>query len=690
MAQMLSSRRHWRRELSVLLAQSATPATLSPAPCASCWPNHGHSGVMVKYGLIPCSSSFWDYVTPIALTSDVSACSTLGAGSARPFIHQRQQQELVVNADLNLALRREHQKQLLKVHSKASTLKAQEELIFQLESKAIEGTALLNKHASWPQPSDGKEGGAGESSEKNPKEGSGHCLLHDEPPASDTESSSEEEEEFGVVGNRSRFVKVNCLRCCQICSPLCAFAILAACIGLLRIWMPSRKNLEQWNLLGKYSANKKQLEKIELGELGLKTVWRNIIDMNRQMYLLNSAANPLKVDVKSAADLISLLATVEGLQKSVASIGNTCPSCCGGKTENCGRTQEAMELPQSDMNQHSLAETRGSNQIIPLPSAPSELDNKTHSENLKQDVLYLHNSLEEVNSALGGEQRQNDLKLEGMNEAVSIILPRVNLVERDPVAMGKVEKQATVLQEEGIKREASSDSRLSKLSRKLQLISTLTHKLRATELRDLFHKSGQNEDGKLTSQEIWNSLGSAMPAPESLMLMKMEDNSSQMNNAVPTSPLLQQMGHPHSYPSLGQISNPYEQQPPGKELNKYASLKAVADKANDDFYSKRRHLAELAAKGNLPLHPSRARPRQAERTKSRTNKTSSHPLAYNSNTNFKGWDTGEHSLRRQAYGSKGKLGTAESGSSDPLGTRPQHYPPPQPYFITNSKTEVTV
>lgn len=48
-----------------------------------------------------------------------------------------------------------------------------------------------------------------------------------------------------------------------------------------------------------------------------------------------------------------------------------------------------------------------------------------------------------------------------------------------------------------------------------------------------------------------------------------------MNNAVPTSPLLQQMGHPHSYPNLGQISNPYEQQPPGKELNKYASLKAV-------------------------------------------------------------------------------------------------------------------
>lgn len=52
-------------------------------------------------------------------------------------------------------------------------------------------------------------------------------------------------------------------------------------------------------------------------------------------------------------------------------------------------------------------------------------------------------------------------------------------------------------------------------------------------------------------------------------------DTTQMNNTVPTSPLLQQMGHPHSYPNLGQISNPYEQQPPGKELNKYASLKAV-------------------------------------------------------------------------------------------------------------------
>ncbi|KAK1333666.1 hypothetical protein QTO34_006051 [Cnephaeus nilssonii] len=51
MVQTLSSRRQRRRELSVLLAQSATPATLSPAPCASCWPNRGRSGVMTMVPL---------------------------------------------------------------------------------------------------------------------------------------------------------------------------------------------------------------------------------------------------------------------------------------------------------------------------------------------------------------------------------------------------------------------------------------------------------------------------------------------------------------------------------------------------------------------------------------------------------------------------------------------------------------
>ncbi|ELK06125.1 EF-hand calcium-binding domain-containing protein 14 isoform X1 [Pteropus alecto] len=458
---------------------------------------------------------------------------------------------------------------------------------------------------------------AGDSRRKKPKKGSGHRLLRTEPPDSDSESSSEEEE-FGVVGNRSRFVKGDYVRCCKICYPLCAFVILAACVvacvGLVWMQVALKEDLDALKekfrtmesnqkssfqeipkLNEELLSKQKQLEKIESGELGLSKVWINITEMNKQISLLNSAVNHLKANVKSAADLISLPATVEGLQKSVASIGNTLNSvhlAVEAIQKTVDEHKKAMELLQSDTNQHSSKETSGSNQITPSPSAPSELDNKTHNENLKQDILYLHNSLEEVNSALVGYQRQNDLKLKGMNETVSNLTQRVNLVERDLVAMSKVEKQANLsfsmmgdraatlkresihqvtnrtdtVKTQSIKKEDSSDSQVSKLKEKLQLISALTNKPesnrppetaheedvqsftskpsalpkftqshgdqieKATQLRpislpgisniedlqDLFHKSGQNVDGKLTYQEIWNSLGSAIPVPESL------------------------------------------------------------------------------------------------------------------------------------------------------------------------------
>ncbi|KYO30543.1 protein shisa-9 isoform A [Alligator mississippiensis] len=201
-------------------------------------------------------------------------------------------------------------------------------------------------------------------------------------------------------------------------------------------------------------------------------------------------------------------------------------------------------------------------------------------------------------------------------------------------------------------------------------------------LKNRFHSSRIEEKA-----DFYNDL---------LLSFRRVQDASQMNNVVPTSPLLPQMSHPHSYPNMGQITNPYEQQPPGKELNKYASLKAVADKVNDDFYSKRRHLAELAAKGSLPLHPVRM---EEDRTyapdngttkhngqKSKITKIHTHPMAYN----YKTWDPSDQSFRRQAYANKGKHGPGEPMLSNTLTTRSQQYLPPQPYFITNSKTEVTV
>ncbi|XP_006986667.2 EF-hand calcium-binding domain-containing protein 14 [Peromyscus maniculatus bairdii] len=425
---------------------------------------------------------------------------------------------------------------------------------------------------------------AGDSRRKKPKKEKGpssHRLLRTEPPDSDSESSSEEEEEFGAIGNRSRFVKGDYLRCCKICYPLCAFVILAACVvacvGLVWMQVALKEDLDALKekfrtmesnqkssfqeipkLNDELLSKQKQLEKIESGELGLSRVWINITEMNKQISLLSSAVNHLKANVKSAADLLSLPSTVEGLQKSVASIGNTLNSvhlAVEAIQKTVDEHKKTLELLQSSM------ETNGSNQIIPSSSATSELDSKTHSESSKQDILYLHNSLEELNSTVMGYQRQSDLKFEGMNETLSNLTQRLSLIESDVVALSKAEKRANLT---SIVKEDNSNSQVSKLREKLQLISALTNKPESNrppetaeeeqvqnftsdpsalskfshllgdqietqlkpislpgissikDLQDLFHKAGQDAEGMLTYQEIWNSLGSAMPRPESL------------------------------------------------------------------------------------------------------------------------------------------------------------------------------
>ncbi|MEJ1282597.1 EF-hand calcium binding domain 14 [Cricetulus griseus] len=394
---------------------------------------------------------------------------------------------------------------------------------------------------------------AGDSRRKKPKKGpSSHRLLRTEPPDSDSESSSEEEEEFGAIGNRSRFVKGDYLRCCKICYPLCAFVILAACVvacvGLVWMQVALKEDLDA--LKEKFRAmesnqkssfqeipklneellsKQKQLEKIESGELGLSRVWINITEMNKQISLLSSAVNHLKANVKSAADLLGLPSTVEGLQKSVASIGNTLNS-----------VHLAVEAIQRTVDEHKKT----------LELLQSNMD-----------ILYLHNSLEEINSTVVGYQRQSNLKFEGMNETLSNLTQRLSLMESDVAALNKAEKRANLTSS---RKEDNSNSQVSKLREKLQLISALTNKPESNrppetaeeeqvqnftsdpstlpkfsyflgnqmetqlkpislpgissikDLQELFHKAGQDMDGMLTYQEIWNSLGSAMPRPESL------------------------------------------------------------------------------------------------------------------------------------------------------------------------------
>ncbi|XP_058408314.1 EF-hand calcium-binding domain-containing protein 14 isoform X2 [Diceros bicornis minor] len=377
---------------------------------------------------------------------------------------------------------------------------------------------------------------AGDSRRKKPKKGSGHRLLRTEPPDSDSESSSEEEEEFGVAGNRSRFVKT---KWTVLNSELPSNEAITHFFSIFMLFFSCQLEYVESNQKSSFQeipklneellSKQKQLEKVESGELGLNRVWINITEMNKQISLLTSAVNHLKANVKSAADLISLPATVEGLQKSVASIGNTLNSvhlAVEAIQKTVDEHKTTMELLQSDM--HFLKETSGSNQIVPSPSATSELDNKTHNENLKQ---------------MG--DRAATLKRESLRQ---------------------VTNRTDTVKIQSIKKEDSSDSQVSKLREKLQLISALTSKPESNrppetaseeqvqsftskpsalpkfpqslgdqiekaaqlrpislpgissvkDLQDLFRKTDQDVDEKLTYQEISNSLGSALPEPESL------------------------------------------------------------------------------------------------------------------------------------------------------------------------------
>ncbi|XP_010589610.1 EF-hand calcium-binding domain-containing protein 14 isoform X4 [Loxodonta africana] len=395
---------------------------------------------------------------------------------------------------------------------------------------------------------------AGDSRRKKPKKGSGHRLLRTEPPDSDSESSSEEEEEFGVVGNRSRFVKGDYLRCCKICYPLCAFVILAACVvacvGLVWMQVALKEDLDALKekfrtmesnqkssfqeipklneeLLGK----QKQIEKIESGELGLKKVWINITEMNKQIALLTSAVNHLKANVKSASNLISLPATVEGLQKSVASIGNTLNSvhlAVEAIQKTVDEHKKTIEILQSDMNQHLLEDTSGSNQITPSPSITSELDNKTHSENLKQmsdrAATLKRESLDQVTNRTDSLKTQNIKKEDTSASQVSQVKEKLQLISAltDKPESGRPPETADTEQVQSF---TSEPSALPKFSQSLGDQIEKAAQLRPVslpgisnvkDLQGLFQKTGRDVDGKLTYQEIWNSLGSAVPEPKSL------------------------------------------------------------------------------------------------------------------------------------------------------------------------------
>ncbi|CAG12213.1 unnamed protein product [Tetraodon nigroviridis] len=167
-----------------------------------------------------------------------------------------------------------------------------------------------------------------------------------------------------------------------------------------------------------------------------------------------------------------------------------------------------------------------------------------------------------------------------------------------------------------------------------------------------------------------------------------------VNSLAQTSGLVQQ-----PYPDVGQLSSPYEQQPASKDLNQYATLKAVAEKANESFYGNRRQMMEMATKGSLPMEaldlepePSNpySPPRQLKQNGHRYKNHRSHSsqsLCYSSAAASpvapRPWESQEAPGLRHSCIPK-RLCIVEKE------VRSTRYLPPQPYFVTNSKTEVTV
>lgn len=131
---------------------------------------------------------------------------------------------------------------------------------------------------------------------------------------------------------------------------------------------------------------------------------------------------------------------------------------------------------------------------------------------------------------------------------------------------------------------------------------------------------------------------------------------------------------------------------------------SLAEKANESFHSNRRQAIEMTTKGSLPMEgmdmepePSNpySPPRQLSTKKDghkyRSSKSHSFqsPSPHSSSIAaspavLRSWDSQDTLGLRQSYGPK-KLCIIEKEVGHTT-----RYLPPQPYFVTNSKTEVTV
>ncbi|XP_067226089.1 protein shisa-6 isoform X3 [Chanodichthys erythropterus] len=80
-----------------------------------------------------------------------------------------------------------------------------------------------------------------------------------------------------------------------------------------------------------------------------------------------------------------------------------------------------------------------------------------------------------------------------------------------------------------------------------------------------------------------------------------KNESTRMNSILTSQTEPYDLSFSRSFQSLSHLPPSYESAVKA-DLNKYSSLKRLTDKDVDDYYSRKRHLPDLAARGTLPLH----------------------------------------------------------------------------------------
>ncbi|XP_015211225.1 EF-hand calcium-binding domain-containing protein 14 isoform X1 [Lepisosteus oculatus] len=361
----------------------------------------------------------------------------------------------------------------------------------------------------------------GDNKRKKTKKGSGHRLLRTEPPDSDSESSSDDEE-FSNSSSSSAFAKRSYAQCCNICYPLCAFIILAACVvacaGLIWMQIALKEDLDllKEKLHAMESSQKvssqeipklnedllekqKRLEDVENGEKGINKIWSNITEINKKIHVLDSAVTHLKGNIKSASDLINLPTTVEELQKSVATIGSTLTSV-QHDVETMQTTLEEQKKTVDVLQNMVERENKQNKESSRTSSAAEQASsNYTSCLILKQEVLYLHDAISEVNASQVFYHLQSDEQMHSVNSTISNLTQRMFSLENYFLLFNITHPSRHNL--------SLMDTRVKELREKLQLIDAMKSKPDSDVPPD---RKGENKEskqiyddsGKMTSTEV--------------------------------------------------------------------------------------------------------------------------------------------------------------------------------------------